>query len=122
MRFFLGREAHPVALTLTLAALSVVIGWVVAPVPSGWRIASVGYALAVAVILTAAWLLNRREWTRAAMLLSIGLWTYLATVAVWIIGSSTSALLAGAWAVLAFGSYRLEAMNRGASGRRAAHE
>jgi len=121
MRLFLGREAHPVALALTLAALSVVLGFIISPVPSVWRIASVGYALAVAVLLTVAWVLDRRDWTRAAMLLSIGLWTYLATVAVLVIASPTSALLAGAWAVLAYGSYYLEVANRGAPGRRAAH-
>jgi len=121
MRMLLGREAHPVALALTLAALSVVLGFIISPVPNVWRIASVGYALAVAVLLTVAWLLDRRDWTRAAMLLSIGLWTYLATVAVLVIASSTSALLAAAWAVLAYGSYYLEVANHGASGRRAAH-
>jgi len=115
-----GREAHPVALALTLAALAVVLGFVISPVPNVWRIGSVGYALAVAVILTAAWLLDRREWTRAAMLASIGLWTYLATVAVLVIGSSTSALLAAAWAVLAFGSYQMEVWGRDASRRRTA--
>lgn len=108
MKRLLGREAHPVALALTLAALSVVVGWALTPVSSVWRVASVGYATAVAVVLTAAWVLDRREWTRAAMLASIGLWAYLAVVAVWVIGSTTSALLALAWATLAFGSYRLE--------------
>lgn len=121
MRMLLGREAHPVALALTLAALSVVLGFVLAPVASGWRIASVGYALAVAVLLTVAWVLDRRDWTRAAMLLSIGLWSYLAAVAVFVIASPTSALLACAWGSLAFGSYLLEVANRGAPGRRAAH-
>ena len=120
MRMLLGREAHPVALALTLAALAVVAGWALTPVSSVWRVASVGYATAVAVVLTAAWVLDRREWTRAAMLASIGLWTYLAAVAVLVIGSTTSAMLAGAWAVLAYGSYYLEVANRGAPGRRAA--
>ena len=121
MRMLLGRGAHPVALALTLAALAVVAGFALAPVADVWRIASVGYSLAVAALLTVAWLLDRRDWTRAAMLASVGLWTYLATVAVLVIGSPTSALLAGAWAVLAYGSYYLEVANRGAPGRRAAH-
>jgi len=120
VRLLFGREAHPVALALTLAALSVALGWLIRPTSTVWQIVAAGYGAAVAVILTAAWLVDRREWTRAAMLASIGLWCYAFVVAAWVVASPTSAMLAGAWAVLAFGSYRLEVWGAEQTRRRTA--
>jgi len=112
VRTVLGRRPHPAALALTLASLFVAWTYLgrTSPALTDDRVTVfVGLVAAVgAGVKVAAWARNSGRLLRAGLLVSVFVWLFVVSSAVWH-GLSTSALLGCGWVVLSVGTYWLEA-------------
>ena len=106
-----GRRIQPAAFAITLAALAIGLTWIADERVDGpWETVIGVTAITTATVLTIGWALNRPGIMRAGLLAAVMVWSFVAWVAFVGVGSLTSGLLAIAWAVLAGGSYWLEAL------------
>lgn len=106
-----GRRFQPAAFALMLATFA--SGWHRTANHVDWFSTALGIlGIVLGVMFAAAWWANRPRWMRWAFLGSTALWVFVAGSSYTIVHSGISALLALAWAILAAGSYWLEASDR----------
>lgn len=106
----LARRVQPAAFALTLACIAIAFSWwQLERIAGPWEQIVAASMGAIALWLTAGWVLNSHRMMRWGLLAAAFTWVYVSIIA-WLSISRTPAnwLAALAWASLAAGSYWLE--------------